>query len=169
MSKSILLLVCIIISPLMMSGCVGYLSYLPSECNNETPSTNASVFDHDYTKIRSISHNITLNVYKIDHPPLSSVSTKKDFIELWGKPDVINPTSDNTETWIYKRHLWCGAIPAFILPVPLVLPVCDGYERIEFQNDNVVNLHIRRTVTGGFLITFIPPFFLQPAPHPSCP
>jgi hypothetical protein len=79
-------------------------------------------------------------------------STKAEFLKDWGKPDEIISASENEETWIYNRKLWGGLIPVILLPVPLILPVCDGFDRIEFQGNEAKRLHTRHTVTGGFVI-----------------
>jgi hypothetical protein len=67
---------------------------------------------------------------------------------------MIVPTSENTERWIYKRHLWCGVMPGIIVLVPLILPVCDGFERIDFEGDYATRLDIRRIVEKGVIWTF---------------
>jgi hypothetical protein len=140
MSKS-LLIVCIIIISLMMSGCVGYDIVKPEECRNETPTINARIYS-DWNK----------------HPP-EAHSTKADFTKAWGKPDVIATNSDNSETWTYNRRLWCGVVPIIIIPVPLLLPACDGFERIEFEGDDAKRMHVRRIVENYAILWF----YLGPA------
>ena len=39
----------------------------------------------------------------------------------------------------------------FLLPVPLILPVCDGFDRIEFQGNEAKRLHTRHIVKTGFI------------------
>jgi hypothetical protein len=73
-------------------------------------------------------------------------------LKEWGKPDTIKTASESEETWIYERSLWCGVIPVFILPVPLLLPVCDGYDRIDFRGNEARRLHTRRIVMMGGVI-----------------
>ncbi len=119
---------------LTTSGCsaLGLFTALPAECENETPTTLARISYIEWQKKFSPD----------THP------TKADFLKAWGKPDMITATSDNSEIWIYKRHLWCGG---FFIIVPIGLPVCDGFERVEFQGDNAKRMHIRRTVIHGLM------------------
>jgi hypothetical protein len=138
MCKPVLAILCASFMALTLSGCFGLATYLPDECKNETPTTSARL-GGGWKKA-----------------PLSSMPTKADFLRAWGKPNMITSTSENTETWIYERHLWCGVMPAFILAVPLLLPVCDGFERIEFQGDDAKRLHIRRIVESGYILLIFP-------------
>ena len=124
-----------------MSGCFGYVAFLPDDCKNETPTANARVLEGWQNYPPS----------KWQKNPSSILSTRADFIRAWGEPTIIE-SSDDTEIWVYKRHLWCGVVPAFFIPVPLLLPVCDGFERIEFQDDYAKRLHIRRILEKGFII-----------------
>jgi len=132
MCGRILVLGCVFFVAIMQSGCAGLLVNATAECKNETPRIDI----HDF------------NWSKLDQ----RVPTKELFSNYWGKPDEIISTSENEETWIYNRKLWCGVIPVFLLPVPLILPVCDGFDRLEFQGNEAKNLHTRHIVTGGFLI-----------------
>jgi len=128
MCKPILLLaiICFSFISLTVSGCIGFVTYLPNECTNENPKTYIRESDN-------------------------RIATKADFLNAWGKPDKINVASKNTETWIYERHLWCGVIPIVLIGVPLLLPVCHGFERIEFEGDQAKRLHIRRIVVNGYV------------------
>lgn len=157
MQKSILAIVCVAFLTLVLSGC-GFIIFYPNECKNETPITSA----------RDIFWSMD-EIPKVYKTPI--VYNKADFLEEWGKPNIINSTTENTETWLYQRKLWCGFVPILILPVPLLLPVCDGFERIEFQENDAKNLHIRRLGAWGFL--FIPPYHgAEPGcrhPHPLQP
>ena len=121
---------------LTLSWCAGLFIVRPGECSNEFPATS--------------THDIFLPIKE----PIKC-STKAEFLKDWGKPDIIDSKYENTETWIYKRHLWCGVMPNFILPVPLLLPVCDGFDRIEFLGNESKRLHTRRTLLSGFLL--LPP------------
>ncbi len=120
---------------LMLSGCVGLVVYYPGECKNETPTTKA----------RWLS--------EWERVPPSTIPTKADFLKNWGKPETIISTSEKTETWIYKRHLWCGMLPAFVIALPLMLPVCDGFEKIDFDGNYAKSLDIRRTLKEGTFLS----------------
>lgn len=154
MQKSIVAIVCVFFLMSTLSGCGLFIS-IPSECKNEYPTTSA--------------RNVL--IWDAINPPIRS--TKEEFLKEWGKPIKILSTSENketgfyetrlspsqnTETWVYERRLWCGFGPIiFLVPIPLLLPVCDGFDRIEFQGSEAKNLHIRRIVTGGGIF-FITPF-----------
>ena len=132
MCGRILVLGCVFLVAMTLSGCIGLIVASTADCENETPITGV----HD--------------IFLINSP--AKGSTKAEFLKDWGKPDEIISTSENEETWIYKRKLWCGAIPVFMLPVPLLLPMCDGFDRIEFQGNETKSLHTRHTVLAGFVI-----------------
>jgi hypothetical protein len=141
MCRRILVLCCIFFVAITQSGCIGLIVNASAECKNETPFTG--VHDIFWTKPRS----------KEASP---KGSTKAEFLKDWGKPDEIISTSENEETWIYNRKLWCGVIPVFLLPVPLILPVCDGFDRIEFQGNEAKRLHTRHTVMAGLVLPYGP-------------
>jgi hypothetical protein len=132
MCGRILVLGCVFLAAITQSGCIGLIVASTADCKNETPITRI----HDIFLI---------------NPPAKG-STKAEFLKDWGKPDEIISTSENEETWIYNRKLWCGVIPVVLLPVPLILPVCDGFDRIEFQGNETKSLHTRHTVLGGLVI-----------------
>ena len=75
-----------------------------------------------------------------------------------GKPDTIETKSENEETWIDNKHIWCGPIPCWGVCAPLVLPVCDGFTRVYFQGDIARRLHTRRTLISWslLLVLFVP-------------
>lgn len=135
MIKRILIVCCVSFVTLALSGCVGLVVQTPEECKNETP----------YTAV----HNIWGGELR---PPRSA--TKDEFLDKWGKPDEIISSSENIETWIYSRKLWCGVIPVFFLPVPLMLPACDGFDRIEFKGNKAMRLHTRHSVAAGLVIGY---------------
>lgn len=148
MQKTILAIVCVFFLTSTLSGC-GLFIAIPSECTNEFPTTSAR------------------NVFLWDKYP-SKRSTKEEFIKEWGTPTKILSTSENKETgyyetrlspsenretWVYERSLWCGFGPIiFFVPIPLLLPVCDGFDRIEFQGNEAKNLYIRRIRSVGGVI-----------------
>lgn len=132
MCGRILVLGCIFLVAITQSGCIGLFVAGPTDYKNEMPTTRV----HDIFLI---------------NPPAKK-STKEEFLKDWGNPDEITSTSENEETWIYNRQLWCGVIPIFLLPVPLILPVCEGFDRIEFQGNETKSLHTRHTVLAGFVI-----------------
>ena len=134
MCGRILVLGCVFLVGIMQSGCIGLIVNTPAECKNAIPFTGV----HD--------------IFVWTKPAPKKVTTKAEFLKDWGNPDEIISTSENEETWIYKRKLWCGVMPVFLLPVPFLLPVCDGFDRIEFQGNEAKNLHTRHIATAGFVL-----------------
>ena len=136
MSGRILVSCCVFIVAITQSGCIGLIVNAPAECKNETPFTGV--------------HDI---FWTTPHSKEASPkgSTKAEFLKDWGKPDEVISASENEETWIYHRKLWCGVIPVLLLPVPLILPVCDGFDRIEFQGNEAMILHTRHIARPGYV------------------
>lgn len=137
MCRRIFILCCVFFIAISQSGCIGLIVNTPGECKIETPFTGI--------------HDIFW-----DKGTVPKTSTKADFLKEWGKPDEINSTSENEETWIYKRKIWCGVMPVLILPVPLILPVCDGFDRIKFKDNKATRLHTRSIVWGGGIALLTP-------------
>lgn len=123
---------CYIFLSCFLTGC-GLAVRYPSECRYEMPSTEI----HDF--------------FLFGTP---KVSTKSDFLKEWGKPDEIISSSDGKDTWVYRGKMWCGPIPIFLLPVPLVLPLCDRFDRITFNGERGESLHTRR---GNISFIIFPP------------
>jgi len=155
--RRILGICCVSVAALATFGCAGLLVNTPEECPSETPYPGV----HD------------LNLFKVDRRDLSETAskafdkvgllasvpkcaTKAEFLNEWGEPDKIINISATEETWIYEKRIWCGVCPVFLLPVPLVLPVCDGFDKVDFKNDVATRLHTRRNTVAGFIIIFYP-------------
>jgi hypothetical protein len=134
MCGRILVLWCVFLAAITQSGCFGLGVITTAECKTEAPFTG--VYDLFGTS------------------PIGS--TKAEFLKDkdWGKPDEIISPSENEETWIYNRKRWCGVVPIILLPVPLILPVCDGFDRIEFQGNEAKRLHTKRN--GGGVVYIAP-------------
>jgi hypothetical protein len=122
-----------------LSGCIGFGATFPAECKNEKPALNA----------RSSFYTNDSDTYS------AAWLTKQEFLGSWGKPDLIKPISEDQEIWRYEYQSWCGVIPCFVICVPLLLPVCDGFAEIEFHENNARLLDIKRANIGMFLL--IPP------------
>ena len=144
MYKRILVICCILLISLTQSGCIGLIINTPEECKNETPFTG--IHDSQHPQFNPTFSHVAPKV----QPPKRS--TKAEFLKDWGKPDEIISSSESVETWIYNRKLWCGVMPVLILPVPLIIPVCDGFDRIEFKDNVATRLHTRRIVLGGGIL-----------------
>lgn len=152
MYRSKLNIICLICASIILPGCFGMGTLEPKECHLITPTTSNPMW--------SIKYNFG------NWP--TRPSTKQEFLKDWGEPDRITVTFDkkkfegdskgaditittfeSTETWIYNRHLWCGIIPAFIIPIPLILPVCDGFDELVFQGGEAIYLNTKRSRFSG--------------------
>lgn len=134
MDSRLLRCVCVVSFILATAGC-GMVVLTPGECRNEAPTLDARKFFPTSSAIQSTQ------------PPWP---TKSMFSRAWGRPDRIEWAAEDCEIWVYDEKLWCGVVPIFVLPVPLVFPACDGFDRVEFRGDTARVLHIRRIVTAGF-------------------
>lgn len=122
----------------MLSGCFGIAVNSPVECVNETPYTGV----HDFFSMPSVNKERLT----------PKASTKAEFLKKWGDPDKVISAAEKEDVWVYERNLWCGVIPIAIIPVPLILPVCDGFDKIYFLDGNAKRLHTRHTSTALFFI-----------------
>jgi len=148
---------CISVAALTVSGCAGLLVNAPQECESETPYPGVhdrNLFKVDRRKFSETASEVFDTFGLLAPEP--RCATKDEFLKEWGKPDKIITTSGTEETWIYEKHLWCGVCPVFLLPLPLVLPVCDGFDKIEFKDGAATRLHTRRNSITGLLIFFYP-------------
>jgi hypothetical protein len=155
--RRILILCCVLSVALTQTGCIGLSVQTPKECKIEAPSTNI----HDSSDGPS-----GLN----DANPIPS--TKEEVREVWGKPDEIITVSENEETWVYNKTLWCGVWPIIILPIPFVLPVCSGFEQIGFRGNEAISIHSRQTdyfLFLGFLTGSARELIMKPSSHCEYP
>jgi hypothetical protein len=128
----VLILSCVILCFITLSGCLGLIVAEPKECTKEALSAGV-----------------------IGASPTSS--TKEKIVEVWGKPDEVITVSANEETWVYHRKLWCGVMPLILVPLPFMLPVCDGFDRVEFRGNKPVRLHSRQFDTYGYIVISLEP------------
>jgi len=158
MYKTILVIICASLVSFTLTGCFGLAVTSPVECKNETPFTG--VHDIFYLpaankeRLPKTAAKMLDSIGLLGQTP--KASTKADFLKEWGEPDKIISTSEDQQTWIYERHLWCGVIPMVFIPIPLVLPVCDGFDKIYFMGNEAKLLHTRHSSTGGFFIVMSP-------------
>jgi hypothetical protein len=120
------------------SGCgvVGVATVSPTECS----PTEAKVFEWEAT-------GTTEENYVLDRKP-----SKQDFLSGRGHPDEIITVNSVEEVWVYKRSIWCGFVVAYIIPVPLVLPVCDGVDRITFEGETVKQIQRTGQNATGLMV-----------------
>ena len=119
---------------ILLTGCVnifGYQSYPKLNCESEDIDTLWRIIDPDRI-IRGDNKEL---------PP-----TKEDVTKARGEPDEVK-TYENDEEWIYENSLWCGSL---ISIYPLMLPICDGYDRIYFINGTAKHIYFNETKTTGY-------------------
>ena len=128
---------------LSLSGCLGLIINTTAECESETPHPDI----HDIMKISQENSTVLTPKFWIIDP--KAKFTKDDFLNEWGQPDKIIKRSEFDETWIYNRNLWCGVVPVLILPIPLILPICDGFDKIDFEGNIATRLDTKHIVSNG--------------------
>ena len=144
------LTVVIITSP----GCVGVALTTPTEVQIKNPSPYQAGW------WLSQQHRWTCE--------LPAPLTKSEFAANWGEPKN-KSVADGADTWLYEEAgRWCGAWVWVIVPVPLLMPVCSTYDRVEFKDDRAVLVRSRRLDVVGAGISLFPaplpaPFWLRHA------
>ena len=88
--------------------------------------------------------------------------TKKEFISAWGEPQEKQITSKG-ETWIYSEsNRWCGLVVYVIVPIPLMLPICETYDKVYFEHGVAVSSDSHRYVGYAFVLTITGPGLASP-------
>lgn len=120
------------------AGCVGFSVEIPStqEIQNPVPLK---------VKEGAIGGGDALVRWACQSESGPSVPlTKNHFLNVWGAPAEKVATARG-ETWIYaESNRWCGLWVFVILPVPVVLPVCDTFDKVSFEGDAAVSSVSRR-------------------------
>lgn len=79
-----------------------------------------------------------------------------ELLDYWGEPDEI-VKNHGDETWIYQFGLrWNGLGVAFIIPIPLIVPV--GHEGLFFSingDKQIVSVTIKGQEDNGFFCTIL--------------
>jgi len=152
MIKLRLQLLAVALASSMTVGCVGLFVAYPTECSSDLP-----ICDYIYEKNK---WGPTPRPFRSRTPSVPNRLLPKDsFISKWGEPTERIQVSDYEEILIYKFDIWCGAVPIYILPVPLVAPACEGFDRITFKGDQATHIHFKRGNEGGFVLA---PGFIGP-------
>ncbi|NJD25906.1 MAG: hypothetical protein FIB06_10930 [Betaproteobacteria bacterium] len=134
------------LAPALLSGCLGLAAVYPTECVSSVPICS---YSYDKQKIgpwdpkRKAAEGSKIPVF---------LPEKERFIEEWGTPDERIALSEDEEILVYKDTIWCGIVPIYILPVPLVAPACDGFHRITFKGKTATSIHFRTVAMGGLVI-----------------
>ena len=120
-----------------LTGCVGFSSYI----------------EMDVVRDRDLEGESNGNVF------VYVGSTKAQILAREGKPDSYGLFSNNK--WIYEYGFngeWCGVVPFVIVPIPLILPICnEGDVQFTFKNDVVIKHTVTRVRETDFICS---PFLL---------
>src|SRR5262245_55283569 len=102
----------------------------------------------------TLSGCVGLGVITPDKCQISSLPTKAEVLNARGQPDELKRDDNNEETWTYyvRRNTWCGVVPAWIFPLPLMLPICDEYDRYTFIGDDAKAAHSARMAISGAMV-----------------
>ena len=121
-----------------ISGCgVGVATVSPTECSltestyYEWEATGVSMENYDYN---------------------SRKPSKQHFLSGRGQPDEIITVNSVEEVWVYEQSMWCGFIVGLGFAVPLMLPVCDGVDRITFEGETVKQIERTGVMLNGLLM-----------------
>jgi hypothetical protein len=98
------------------------------------------------------------------------LSNKAEYLKESGAPASTRTVSVDREIWVYEDSVWCGMITCLGICVPLMLPVCDGFERVYFKGDRAERVHTRRSLGHGFaagplILLGVPPLAVS---DPAC-
>ena len=132
MYKPLLILVCIFLAVMSLSGCFGMMIFQPGECEEEIPK----------------------------------LPSKAEYLKERGAPASTKTVSADRDVWEYKESLWCGVIPCWGICVPLMLPVCDGFERVYFKGDRAEREHTRQSLGYGWILNVLILAGIPPTPMP---
>ncbi|MGD9969371.1 MAG: hypothetical protein AB7S65_02870 [Sulfuricurvum sp.] len=144
MIKSIFHLFTMTLLSSLVSGCVGYVHVSPTECSADLPIIDY-IYEKDNWGPTKLNHTMMIN----------TLALKNEFIHEWGEPDEIIRINDDETILVYnKKKIWCGAVPVYLIPVPLVLPACDGFDRITFKGDTANHVHFKRADMSGIVLLY---------------
>jgi hypothetical protein len=97
-------------------------------------------------------------------------TNKAEYLKEKGTPRSTKTVAVDRDIWVYEESIWCGVIPCWGICVPLMLPVCDGFERVHFWGDRAERVHARRSLgygfaAGPFILLGVPPIAVS---DPAC-
>jgi hypothetical protein len=128
-------------------GCFGVAIFTPTECSSDIPLINYTYQKDKWGPIYKKDKNT---------PDAENfLPSKDDFIRIWGVPDETETISEDELILTYKSKIWCGVVPAYIIPAPLILPTCDGFDQITFKGDMATHIHFKRADGYGLLFPFV--------------
>ena len=141
----------------MCAGCLGYATDMPSTVEVENPLPRVA---ENSDSSSEVSDRWACQSETGAFEPLS----KNYFLNVWGEPkDKL--TTETGETWIYEESgRWCGLWLGYIVPIPLVLPVCKTFDKVNFEEGVAVSSHSRRFTRSTMGVVFHPSAFFYPIP-----
>jgi len=131
--RRLIQIICCSLLVALLSGCIGLFVSHSEECTFQPP---------------------TLKKYDSSREPVIEEWHKELFISEWGMPNEFLTSDKSEEVWVYKRRQWCGIEPVIILPIPLMLPLCTGYDQITFQGDKAISRQARVIIEDGLFFVF---------------
>ena len=141
------------------AGCFGFLVDKPMTADIRNPSPHKWAFMTSGKQDRWACHPVQ---------DLPAPVAKARFLEEWGTPRE-KMTTPKGETWIYAEEgRWCGLWIAYFVPIPLLLPVCETFDRVDFEGDLAVRSESRRPQGFGVVLNLLPvpnaPLFIAVSP-----
>jgi len=126
------------------AGCFGGGVVYMTECESSVPICNYKYSKEEWGP--------TENFGKMDYPQVPNcLPLKENFLAEWGRPSDTIMVSEDEVTFVYKTvDIWCGVVPTWGVPVPLVVPACEGFDRITFKGDKATYLQFKRVNKTGF-------------------
>jgi hypothetical protein len=127
------------------AGCFGGGFTYMTECESSLP-----ICDYKFSKQE---WGPTENSGKKNSPQIPNpLPSREEFLTEWGEPAETITVSDDEVTFIYKTvDIWCGVVPVWGVPVPLVVPACEGFDRITFKGSKATHLHFKRMNSTYFV------------------
>jgi hypothetical protein len=99
-------------------------------------------------------------------------TNKAEYLKEKGAPRSTKTVAVDREVWVYEESIWCGVIPCWGICVPLMLPVCDGFERVHFWGDRAERVHTRHPLAFGGIFNVLSLVGIPPGPvavsDPAC-
>lgn len=148
--------------PWLCSGCIGFSLDTTETVEVKNP---VPLYDHQADADWGGSHRWACESESASFSPL----TKNFFLAAWGEPRE-KIISANGETWLYDESgRWCGLWVGVIVPIPLLLPVCDTYDSVYFEEGVAVSAKSRRFTRSTAGVIFHPAAFFLPVPFATRP
>ncbi len=148
MNKAEWRLLAISILPLLVTGCVGAGAIYVTECESSLPICN-----YTFTKEKWGPGPIPYDREGNPSQQPNYLPSKEEFLVAWGEPNETIVHSEDEVTLVYQSsNEWCGGVAVWVVvPAPLMLPVCETFDRITFKGSKATHLHFKRLNAAGFI------------------